>query len=84
MLVAALFVWTAPSRPQRVFYAELPGIDMAGLDAADVAAVVAHAKAAPCTCGCGFTLEECRHKDVRCDWSRPPLERIVEEYRQRR
>lgn len=86
LLVATPLAWlaTQTSRRERVFYAELPGIDVSGLEPADVAAVVARASRRRCTCGCGFTLVECRHKDVGCDKSRPPLERIVEKYRRLR
>ena len=83
LLVATLLAWMATQSPgkEKVFYAELPGIDVSGLEPADVAAVVARASRRRCTCGCGFALVECRHKDVGCDKSRPPLERVVEKYR---
>ena len=83
LLVATPLAWMATQmfRREKVFYAELPGIDVSGLEPADLAAVVARAKRTRCSCGCGYTLADCRHKDVGCDKSRPPLERIVEKYR---
>lgn len=83
LLVVAPLSWVATQavRRETKVYTDLPGIDLSGLPAADVNTVVALANRERCPCGCGYTLADCRHRDVDCQTSRPVLERLVEKYR---
>lgn len=60
---------------------DLPGIDVFGLDAEQRQLLVARAKDERCPCQCGFTLADCRGKDLSCPVSGPVLRRLVNEYR---
>ena len=71
------------AHPARTVHPELPGIDLSGLDPAQVEAILAASKREGCPCGCGFTLAECRFKDPTCPRSGPILDEIIGRVRQR-
>lgn len=48
---------------------ELPGLDMAGLSAAQKNAVLEILREQPCSCGCSMQIAECRVKDPACSFS---------------
>ena len=70
------------AHPVRTVHSELPGIDLSGLDPAQVQTVLAASKREGCPCGCGFTLAECRFKDPTCPRSGPILDEMVGRLRQ--
>lgn len=50
--------------------ADLPGIDLNGLTAAQKTAVLKLLREEDCSCGCGMKLAECRVKDPSCTYSK--------------
>lgn len=60
---------------------DLPGIDVAGLDPEQLHSLIEKARATQCSCTCGFTLADCRHKDRTCPLSGPILEKMVDKLR---
>lgn len=70
------------SHPSRTVHAELPGIDLSGLEPPQVQAILVASKRESCPCGCGFTLAECRFKDPACPRSGPILDEMVGRVRQ--
>src|SRR5205085_12010737 len=59
----------APADFQGLPYADLPGVDLAGLSRSQRFTILHRAAAEPCTCGCKETIAECRHSDMNCDTS---------------
>jgi protein-disulfide isomerase len=49
--------------------ADLPGVDMTGLSAAQKTAALKILREQGCSCGCGMQLAECRVKDPGCTYS---------------
>ena len=58
---------------------ELPGVNMAGLTAAQKKTVLHRMNAESCTCGCKLTLSECRINDTSCPVSIGIAANIVNE-----
>jgi cytochrome c biogenesis protein CcmG/thiol:disulfide interchange protein DsbE len=58
---------------------ELPGVDLAALNAAQKMAVLHALNASGCTCGCTLTLAQCRIYDSACATSKARAEEIVAE-----
>lgn len=79
VLVGAKF--SASQTQARAEHPDLPGIDVAGIDSEQLQLLLATAKNERCSCSCGFTLADCRHKDTTCPRSGPILDEIVKEYR---
>lgn len=48
---------------------ETRGVDVSDLDSRKLELYLRFANAAPCTCGCGYTLAGCRASDMTCDVS---------------
>lgn len=82
LMAGGIGLWTM-RWSQRVEHPELPGVDVRGLDDQQVQTLLADSRQQPCTCGCGFTLADCRLKDPTCRHRRPILQRMVGEYRKR-
>jgi hypothetical protein len=82
-IVSGFFVATGVNRtrPVRSVHAELPGIALDGLDAAQVQDVLVASRRESCPCGCGFTLAECRVKDPTCPRSGAILAKMVDRLR---
>lgn len=80
VLVATDFKGAHPARTVR---SELPGIDLSGLDPAQIEGILAASQREGCPCGCGFTLAECRFKDPTCPRSEPILDEMIGRVRQR-
>lgn len=57
----------------------LPGVDTTGLNPEQVAAALHKFNAEKCTCGCGFTLAQCRIYDPDCAISKDRCAAIVKE-----
>jgi protein-disulfide isomerase len=57
----------SPENWQQV--ADLPGVDMAGLSAAQKTTVLKILREQGCSCGCGMQIAECRMKDPACSFS---------------
>lgn len=57
----------------------LPGVDTSGLNPEQVAAALHRFNAEKCTCGCGFTLAQCRIYDPDCAISKDRCATIVKE-----
>src|SRR3982751_1048216 len=49
---------------------EFPNIDLSKLSALQKPVALTILKEAPCSCGCGMKIAECRVKDPRCTYSR--------------
>jgi thiol-disulfide isomerase/thioredoxin len=60
---------------------ELPGVDLSKLTAAQKNAALHRFNAESCTCGCEYTLAQCRIWDSACAVSRAATEKIVEDIR---
>ena len=60
---------------------EVPGFDLAGLDAARREVFVRFANAQRCTCGCGYTLAACRAYDPSCEVSTPRVQGLLDSVR---
>lgn len=60
---------------------ELPGVDLSKLTAQQKNAALHQFNANSCTCGCEYTLAQCRIWDSACAVSRAATEKIVEEIR---
>lgn len=60
---------------------ELPGVDLSKLTAEQKNAALHRFNADNCTCGCEYTLAQCRIWDSACAVSRAATEKIVEEIR---
>jgi thiol-disulfide isomerase/thioredoxin len=60
---------------------ELPGVDFSKLTAEQKEAALHRFNAEGCTCGCNFTLAQCRIYDRNCAISKSRTEKIVEEVR---
>jgi thiol-disulfide isomerase/thioredoxin len=60
---------------------ELPGVDFSKLTAEQKQAALHRFNAEGCTCGCNFTLAQCRIYDRNCAISKSRTEKIVEEVR---
>jgi thiol-disulfide isomerase/thioredoxin len=58
---------------------ELPGVDMSGLSAAQKTVALHRMNEETCTCGCKFTLAQCRIYDSACHTSRERTGKIVAE-----
>jgi len=58
---------------------ELPGVDLSGLTAQQKQAALHKFNAEGCTCGCNFTLAQCRIYDRNCAVSKSRTEKIVAE-----
>jgi thiol-disulfide isomerase/thioredoxin len=57
----------------------LPGVDTAGLTPEQIAAALHKFNAEKCTCGCGFTLAQCRIYDPDCAISKDRCAAIVKD-----
>lgn len=55
---------------------DVRGIEVAGLDAAQLERFVRFANARLCTCGCGYTLAGCKASDMTCETSGELLEAL--------
>lgn len=62
---------------------EIPGIDLSPLSPAEKRQVLERLNSEKCTCGCDFTLAECRINDAACDISLPKAKNVVEEIRKK-
>lgn len=60
---------------------ELPGVDLSKLTAGQKNAALHRFNAESCTCGCNYTLAQCRIWDSACAVSRAATGKIVEEVR---
>lgn len=60
---------------------ELPGVDLSKLTPGQKNAALHRFNAETCTCGCKYTLAQCRIWDSACAVSRAATEKIVEEVR---
>lgn len=60
---------------------EVPGVDLASLTPEQRTAALKRLNAEPCSCGCGFTIAQCRINDSTCTISPPLAEKIVSEIR---
>ena len=58
---------------------ELPGVDLSKLTPEQKLVALQRFNAETCTCGCKFTLAQCRIYDRNCPISRPRTEKIVAE-----
>ena len=58
---------------------ELPGVDMSGLNADQRETALHRFNAEACTCGCGYTLAQCRIYDHSCPVSKKRTEQIIAE-----
>ncbi len=58
---------------------ELPGVNLSGLTPQQKQIALHKFNAEGCTCGCGFTLAQCRIYDRNCPVSRSRTEKIVSE-----
>ena len=58
---------------------ELPGVDMSGLSAAQKTVALHRMNEETCTCGCKFTLAQCRIYDSACHVSKERTAKIVAE-----
>jgi thiol-disulfide isomerase/thioredoxin len=58
---------------------ELPGVDFTGLTAKEKAAVLKRLNSELCTCGCRFTLAQCRVNDSTCPISKELAAKIIQE-----
>lgn len=77
VLAAQVSRWGSPTSES----SELPGIDLSALSPPQQQALVSRAASERCPCTCGFTLYDCRHKDLTCPRSGPILDGWVREYR---
>lgn len=78
LLAAQVSHWNGSARLESD---ELPGIDLTGLTAAQRDTLLSRAAHERCPCPCGFTLFDCRHKDLTCPLSGPILKNWVRDYR---
>jgi len=60
---------------------ELPGVDFSKLTPEQKQAALHRFNAEGCTCGCNFTLAQCRIYDRNCAISKSRTEKIIEEVR---
>jgi thiol-disulfide isomerase/thioredoxin len=60
---------------------DVPGLSLETLTAEQKTAALKRLNSEPCTCGCGFTVAQCRINDSTCTVSLPIAEKIVEEIR---
>jgi len=60
---------------------EVRGVDLEGLDAAQLELLVRFANARGCTCGCGYTLAGCKASDMSCEESGARLEALRDSIR---
>ena len=60
---------------------DIPGADLAGLDAREQRIFVRFANAERCTCGCGYTLAACRVYDDQCEVSGPRVATLLDSVR---
>jgi thiol-disulfide isomerase/thioredoxin len=60
---------------------ELPGVDFSKLTSEQKRAALHRFNAEGCTCGCNFTLAQCRIYDRNCAISKSRTEKIIEEVR---
>lgn len=60
---------------------EVPGLDLDSLSPSQKTAALKRLNEEKCTCGCGFTLAQCRINDTTCAVSLPIAEKIVAEIR---
>jgi thiol-disulfide isomerase/thioredoxin len=60
---------------------DVPGVDLASLSPAQKTVALKRLNEEKCTCGCGFTLAQCRINDTTCGVSLPIAETIVAEIR---
>jgi thiol-disulfide isomerase/thioredoxin len=58
---------------------ELPGVDLSKLTPEQKMTVLHHFNAEGCTCGCKFTLAQCRIWDSACAVSKAAADKIIEE-----
>jgi thiol-disulfide isomerase/thioredoxin len=57
---------------------EIPGVDLAKLNAKQRETALKALNTEPCTCGCGMTLAACRINDPGCNISLPAAKKLVE------
>jgi len=60
---------------------EIPGIDLSVLSPEKKRQALERLNSEKCSCGCGYTLAECRINDAACDISLPKAQKLVEEIR---
>ena len=60
---------------------EIPGLDLSALTAEQKTIALNRLNDEPCTCGCGFTIAQCRINDSTCALSPQLAEKIVAEVR---
>jgi thiol-disulfide isomerase/thioredoxin len=60
---------------------DVPGVDLVSLTPEQKTAALKRLNEDTCTCGCGFTLAQCRINDTSCNVSLPIAEKIVAEIR---
>jgi thiol-disulfide isomerase/thioredoxin len=60
---------------------EVPGVDLASLSPEQRTVALKRLNAELCTCGCGYTIAQCRINDSTCGVSPPLAEKIVAEVR---
>src|SRR5882672_8849245 len=61
---------------------DLPGLDQAGLSAAQKQTLLTLIRAQACSCGCTMHIAECRVKDPRCGVSRGLAALVARELRE--
>jgi protein-disulfide isomerase len=61
--------------------AELPGVDLSGLDATGQSAALKMMREQDCNCGCSLKIAECRVKDPQCSYSRGLSGAVVREFK---
>src|SRR5260370_9535879 len=66
-LTIAVAFTQSPENWQQV--ADLPGVDMSGLSAAQKTAVLKILREQGCSCGCSMQIAKCRMKDTACSCS---------------
>lgn len=60
---------------------EIPGLDLSALSPIQKRQALERLNSEKCTCGCDYTLAECRINDAACDISLPKAKKVVEEIR---
>ncbi|MBI4475861.1 MAG: TlpA family protein disulfide reductase, partial [Acidobacteria bacterium] len=60
---------------------EIPGLDLSVLSPEQKREALQRLNSDKCTCGCDYTLAECRINDAACDISLPKAKKVVEEIR---
>jgi hypothetical protein len=60
---------------------DVPGLDLDALSPSQKTMALKRLNEEKCTCGCGFTLAQCRINDSSCNVSLPIAEKILAEIR---